>query len=173
MPWRKINSHRGFVGGRWGSEQTSAGGTGSPPGIRRRKAGTDHRTVVADHGDGNTRRIPLRTAVEGMPREARKRRITRHLLDNHLFVNSISRSNFSIAPPLSITFPASSYPSCKVLALSHATKAGAAFRQTTSRFDPFRPRRISRVVWAFSSAVPPARSFSRTRSSPKSLGSRR
>src|SRR2546426_12045410 len=63
MPWRKINSHRGFVGGRWGSEQTSAGATGSPPGIRRRKAGTDHRTVVADHGDGNTRRLPLRTAV--------------------------------------------------------------------------------------------------------------
>src|SRR5206468_1097501 len=74
MPWRKINSHRGFVGGRWGSEQTSAGATGSPPGIRRRKAGTDHRTVVADHGDGNTRRIPLRTAEEGVPREARERR---------------------------------------------------------------------------------------------------
>src|SRR5881296_517543 len=47
---------------------------GAPPGIRRRKAGTDHRTVVADHGDGNTRRVPLRTAVEGVPREARKRR---------------------------------------------------------------------------------------------------
>jgi len=45
---------------------------GAPPGIRRRKAGTDHRTVVADHGDGNTRRLPLRTAVEGVPREARK-----------------------------------------------------------------------------------------------------
>jgi hypothetical protein len=37
------------------------------------KAGTDHRPVVADHGDGNTGRIPFRTAVEGVPREARKR----------------------------------------------------------------------------------------------------
>src|SRR2546423_323767 len=134
------------------SEATSAGAAGAPPRIPGRETGTDHPTPGADHGDGETRRIPLRTAVEGMPREARKWRTTRHLLDNHLFVNSISRSNFSMAPPLSITFPASSYPSCKVLALSHATKAGAAFRQTTSRFDPFRPRRISRVVWAFSSA---------------------
>src|SRR3989441_12658328 len=39
-----------------------AGAAGSPPGSQRRKAGTDHRTVVADHGDGNTRRLPLRTA---------------------------------------------------------------------------------------------------------------
>src|SRR5688572_33300813 len=51
-----------------------AGAAGSPPGIRRRKAGTDYRTVVGDHGDGNTRRFPLRTAEEGVPREARKRR---------------------------------------------------------------------------------------------------
>jgi hypothetical protein len=29
------------------------------------KAGTDHRPVVADHGDGNTGRIPFRTAVGG------------------------------------------------------------------------------------------------------------
>jgi hypothetical protein len=54
-------------------ERTSAGAAGSPPGVRRRKAGTDHRTVVADHGDGNSRRLPLLTAVEGVPREARKR----------------------------------------------------------------------------------------------------
>lgn len=56
-----------------GPERTSAGAAWSPPGVRRREAGTDHRTVVADHGDGNSRRIPLLTAVEGMPREARKR----------------------------------------------------------------------------------------------------
>jgi hypothetical protein len=54
-------------------ERTSAGAAGSPPGVRRRKAGTDHRTVVADHGDGNSRRLPLLTAVEGVPREARER----------------------------------------------------------------------------------------------------
>jgi hypothetical protein len=57
-------------------ERTSAGAAGSPPGVRRRKAGTDHRTVVADHGDGNSRRLPLLTAVEGVPREARKREAT-------------------------------------------------------------------------------------------------
>ncbi len=45
-----------------------------PPGVRRWKAGTDQRTVVADHGGGNTGRLPLRSAVEGMPREARERR---------------------------------------------------------------------------------------------------
>ncbi len=60
-----------------------------------RKAGTDHcthppqarqdaplpvnRTVVGDHGDGNTGRLPLRTAVEGAPREARKWKIACHL----------------------------------------------------------------------------------------------
>jgi hypothetical protein len=49
----------------------SAEAAGFPPGVRRRKAGTDHRTVVADHGDGNSRRVPLLSAVVGVPREAR------------------------------------------------------------------------------------------------------
>src|SRR2546422_11560385 len=56
-----------------------AGAAGSPPGSQRRKAGTDHRTVVTDHGDGNTRRVPLWSAEEGMPREARKRRAACYL----------------------------------------------------------------------------------------------
>jgi len=37
--------------------------------------------VVADHGDGNTRRLPLRAAEEGVPREARKRKTACHLLN--------------------------------------------------------------------------------------------
>src|SRR5439155_25039344 len=33
---------------------------------------------VHEHGDGNTRRIPLRTAVEGVPRERRARAALLH-----------------------------------------------------------------------------------------------
>src|SRR5213593_2192112 len=51
---------------------------GVPPGIWRRKAGTDQGTAVSNRSRGNSRRLPLRTAVEGVPREARKRRTACH-----------------------------------------------------------------------------------------------
>src|SRR5213594_953061 len=62
----------------FGIERTFAGAAGSPPGIRRRKAGTDQGTAVSNRSRGNSRRLPLRTAVEGVPREARKRRTACH-----------------------------------------------------------------------------------------------
>lgn len=37
---------------------------GAQPGMRRGNAGTDHRTMVADPCEGNTGRLPLRTALE-------------------------------------------------------------------------------------------------------------
>jgi hypothetical protein len=51
---------------------------GVPPGILRRKAGTDHRTVVVDHGG---REYPKASAgCRGkVPREARKNQATCHL----------------------------------------------------------------------------------------------
>lgn len=41
-----------------------------PPGIWRGKAGTDQGTTIFDRGRGNSRRLPLQTAVDGMPRQA-------------------------------------------------------------------------------------------------------
>src|SRR5947199_5500739 len=81
------------------------GGLAGPP---RRLRHSQAEAIFSD-----CRAHPLQYESNGSPvqREAREQKTTRHLLDNHLFVNSISRSNFSIAPPLSITFPASSYPS--------------------------------------------------------------
>ncbi len=57
-----------------GPARACAKAAGSPPGVRRRKAGTDHGTAVAsDCGHGNSGRLPLRSAVEGEPREAQER----------------------------------------------------------------------------------------------------
>ena len=48
----------------------------------RGKAGTDQGTTIMDRGCGNSRRLPLQTAVDGIPREAWKRAILPHLPGN-------------------------------------------------------------------------------------------
>ena len=48
----------------------------------RGKAGTDQGTTIMDRGCGNSRRLPLQTAVDGIPREAWKREILPHLPGN-------------------------------------------------------------------------------------------
>src|SRR5439155_2214765 len=46
---------------------------GAPPGVRRRKAGTDQGNTVTDRGRGNSGRISASERRGGVPREARKR----------------------------------------------------------------------------------------------------
>ena len=64
-----------------GPKRTLPGAVGSPPGVQRRKAGTDH-------GDGNTGRLPLWNAVEGVPREAWEWRTSWHPLPLYLSVRT-------------------------------------------------------------------------------------
>ena len=49
-------------------------------------------------------------------------------------------------------------------------KAGAAFKQTTSRFGPLRPARTSVTIMALSCGVPPASSLGETLVRPNSFG---
>ncbi len=56
-----------------GAEAYFAGAAGSRPASEGGKPVLTNAPWSSDHGGGNTGRVPLRTAVEGWPREARER----------------------------------------------------------------------------------------------------
>ena len=63
-----------------GQERTSAGAAGPHPASGEGKLELTEAPRSQDRGRENSRRLPLRTAVEGVPREARKREAACHLL---------------------------------------------------------------------------------------------